>query len=248
MSEETENLHKRYFTQLGTSIKEIVGSRQVQVDLPICNPLAYTYSHNLTNGEFEDVQGVEPILGYKADTFTLQLYYQNLHPEDHSIVFETARKGYKYLFEDKTANIFETYLIITYRIKRKDGRYAHIFRTTQVQEAIEEIPTKTFSRCIDITGLNLRPFVSLKYQSTSKFNFDTMSVVPQQRRVLLGSLTCSELRIVRFLAEGKKSYELAGQLGISVNTINTHRRNILKKTGLKSIIEVICRAQEAGVI
>lgn len=248
MSKDTENLHKRYFTQLGTSIKEIIGSSQIKSETPICNPLAYTYSHDLTNGEFEEVQGVEPILGYKAAEFTLQCYYQNLHPDDYPIVFETARKGYKYLFEDKTANIFETYLIISYRIRRKDGTYAHIIRTTQVQEASGEIPTKTFSRCIDITELNLRPFVSLKYQSPSKITFDSMAVVPQQRKALFGNLTCSELRIVRFLAEGKKNHELAKQLGISLNTINTHRRNILKKTELKSILEVICRAQDAGIV
>lgn len=38
-----------------------------------------------------------------------------------------------------------------------------------------------------------------------------------------------ELEILRLLAQGKSSYEIAGQLFITLNTVKTHRRNMLRK-------------------
>jgi DNA-binding CsgD family transcriptional regulator len=39
--------------------------------------------------------------------------------------------------------------------------------------------------------------------------------------------------------EGKTSNEIAESLFISVNTVHTHRRNILKKTGAGSIVDLL---------
>ena len=52
-------------------------------------------------------------------------------------------------------------------------------------------------------------------------------------------LSDRESEVLKNVLEGKSSSEIADLLFISINTVNTHRRNILKKTGARSIIDLI---------
>lgn len=60
------------------------------------------------------------------------------------------------------------------------------------------------------------------------------------------NLTKREIEILKLILQGKKSKDIARKFYLSVNTVNTHRRNILKKAGVKSVIELvkICRPDE----
>ena len=59
---------------------------------------------------------------------------------------------------------------------------------------------------------------------------------PQSRVV---SLTKKEKEIVSLILEGKESKEIAKQLHISVNTVSTHRKNILKKLNARNVGEMV---------
>jgi DNA-binding NarL/FixJ family response regulator len=52
-------------------------------------------------------------------------------------------------------------------------------------------------------------------------------------------LSNREKDIIRFLAEGLLSKEIADKLGLAKLTIDTHRKNIRKKLGLKTLGEII---------
>jgi DNA-binding NarL/FixJ family response regulator len=52
-------------------------------------------------------------------------------------------------------------------------------------------------------------------------------------------LTPREREIVQLVAEGKSTKELAGQLGITVKTAETHRANIMRKLGLRSVSDIV---------
>ncbi|WP_057937024.1 response regulator transcription factor [Algoriphagus resistens] len=59
---------------------------------------------------------------------------------------------------------------------------------------------------------------------------------PHSRTV---SLTKKEKVIVTLILEGKESKEIAERLNISVNTVATHRKNILKKLKAKNVGEMV---------
>ncbi len=52
-------------------------------------------------------------------------------------------------------------------------------------------------------------------------------------------LSAREQEIVQLLAEGKSNKEVARALGISVKTAETHRSNIMRKTGFSSLAELV---------
>lgn len=61
-------------------------------------------------------------------------------------------------------------------------------------------------------------------------NLESFDMLSEREKAVLG-----------YVLEGKSSREIAGLLYISINTVNTHRRNILKKTGAVSSVELLGR-------
>lgn len=48
-----------------------------------------------------------------------------------------------------------------------------------------------------------------------------------------------ELVLVALLSEGKSSKEVSSELGITTNTVETHRRKIIRKFNCNNMVEVV---------
>jgi len=63
-----------------------------------------------------------------------------------------------------------------------------------------------------------------------------------------GQLTISEIEIVRLIADGLTTKEIASRKFISFHTVISHRKNIFRKLGVTSISELIMYSIKAGWI
>ncbi|NQU81657.1 MAG: response regulator transcription factor [Bacteroidetes bacterium] len=61
-------------------------------------------------------------------------------------------------------------------------------------------------------------------------------------------LTKKEFEIIRLIAQGLTTKEIAAKDFLSVHTVNTHRKNILKKLGINSTSELIMYAVKTGIV
>ncbi|MEM9888542.1 MAG: response regulator transcription factor [Bacteroidota bacterium] len=61
-------------------------------------------------------------------------------------------------------------------------------------------------------------------------------------------LTARELEIVRLVAQGLISKQIASKLDITIHTVYTHRKKILKKLGLSSASELVLYAVNQGIV
>lgn len=61
-------------------------------------------------------------------------------------------------------------------------------------------------------------------------------------------LTERELEITRLIAAGKKNKEIASELNLSHHTVHSHRKNILKKIGVSSALELTTYAIKTGIL
>lgn len=62
------------------------------------------------------------------------------------------------------------------------------------------------------------------------------------------SLTPAEISVVRAIAEGKTTREIALERGLSFHTVNAHRKNIFRKLGANTAIEAVAKARTKGYI
>ncbi len=63
-----------------------------------------------------------------------------------------------------------------------------------------------------------------------------------------GPLSSREREILQLLAENKTNKEIATRLGISVRTVETHRRSIMQKLNANSIVELVHYAIRNGIV
>ncbi len=79
----------------------------------------------------------------------------------------------------------------------------------------------------------------------------TIATLLNKRREMdsqLESLTPREKEVLRLMAEGMSSRDIAARLGISYTTVRTHIRSLGSKLGVHSKLEVIVKARELGLI
>ena len=61
-------------------------------------------------------------------------------------------------------------------------------------------------------------------------------------------LTDRELSVLKCISEGKSTADIAEELFISVNTVETHRRHITEKLGAKNVATLIMKAVSKGLL
>lgn len=96
-------------------------------------------------------------------------------------------------------------------------------------------PVHTIGVVSDLTGISNRQDVVFHMNVPDK---------PEMTKVIFNntsSLSVREWEIARLLMKGCDSKSIAEQLYLSFNTVNTHRRNILKKTNVKNTTQLVLK-------
>jgi len=61
-------------------------------------------------------------------------------------------------------------------------------------------------------------------------------------------LTPKEASVTRYIAQGMSNNAIAKRLKVSSHTVNTHRRNVMKKIGARTVCDVVLFAVETGLV
>ena len=107
---------------------------------------------------------------------------------------------------------------------------AVIFTTAYSQYAIKAVKAQAFDYL-------LKPIILDELKETLKRLINHNPIVLNNE--ISARLSDRENEILLLLAQGKTSAEIARRLFITKSTVDTHRRNILQKTGAKSTMELL---------
>ena len=64
----------------------------------------------------------------------------------------------------------------------------------------------------------------------------------------VAQLTARERQVLIGVAQGHTNREMAAQLGISPRTVESHRENLMKKLGVRTVAGLTRLALEAGLV
>ena len=126
-----------------------------------------------------------------------------------------------------------------YRIKNAQGKYVTIIQNTtplQFDEFNKPIIGLAHYTVLE-NGFNLDICASAKYLN-DKNEYETLYYKNVSNTNLLDVISNRERDIIRLLITKKSSQQIAESLNISKHTVDTHRRNILKKLHLTSTTEI----------
>ncbi|ANQ49097.1 response regulator transcription factor [Flammeovirga sp. MY04] len=120
------------------------------------------------------------------------------------------------------------------------GASGYLLKDSNSDEFLKAIKTvhegkKYFSG--DISKVLVESYLNIK-------NNNTPSPKPETKEVASIDLTKREKEILKYVAAGKSSKDIASILNKSVRTVETHRFNIMKKMEVKSAVELIAKLND----
>lgn len=116
---------------------------------------------------------------------------------------------------------------------RKAGINNIIFKTTDREELFAAIEAS---------------YKNKKYFTPDLFNLIVDNNETYMQDEESKNLTNAEIEIVKLIANGYTTKQIAEQRHVSFHTINTHRKNIFRKLGVSNASELIMQAIKAGWI
>ncbi|MCF8405214.1 MAG: LuxR C-terminal-related transcriptional regulator [Bacteroidales bacterium] len=182
-------------------------------------------------------KGILTMLGFTEDEFNFDYLSNMVHPDDVNRYNEILNFSFGFVFK-KAIKPFELDFSLTYRIRKKDGSYLKIMRNSSILETDENGNMLTnLSLLTDISFLNKNDRVEW---AMSTQNEDIKKLFREHiKEKHKNYFSVRELEILDKLKEGKSSNSIASMLLISKHTVDTHRRNMLSKSGCKNTIELL---------
>jgi hypothetical protein len=186
------------------------------------------------------------LLGCKPEEFQPYLFFNAVHPEDSERHSLGKAKIFKMCHEVYHVKKGHRLLSTNFRIKNHTGEYANmlmqvlIFYCTKPYESVYILKVHT-----DISwSKKLKCGYHYYYgEDLSNFRF------PDEKLLSLGiPYSRREFEIIRMIASGMHSEQIAEKLFLSPETVYTHRRNILRKSPKANISDLIYDLVDRGVL
>ncbi len=190
------------------------------------------------------------LFGFKSKTDSVkgeaEIHFERIHPEDLSFVLETDNMVYRFFSQLPIDEKKDYKLVYDFRTKNTEGIYKRYLHQTIVLE-------------LDKNGRGWLLLV-ISHLLSDK----TTSEKPQRRMINMKTgklhlfndddsnsgalLTKRELEILSLISRGYDSINISDSLHISVNTVNNHRQNILRKTRTENTTQAMLYAKRLGMI
>jgi hypothetical protein len=187
-----------------------------------------------------DMIGVEP-----ADLSPLK-FYQVLHPDElgRKMLIKNllTKSADKMFLAEKGHKLLST----NFQAKNAKGKYFNVL--SQYFVYYSEVPYKSvfiFELHTNIDWYKKNKSGHHYYLGEDMSNFR----YPDEELLMIGNeFSRREFDIIKMLEKGLSSEYIAEQLFLSPNTVNTHRRNILRKAQKAKLSELIYDLKERGLL
>jgi DNA-binding CsgD family transcriptional regulator len=200
----------------------------------ILSKIIYTSKRSL------DMMGIVP-----AELSSIN-YFQARHPDEvdrHSLGMMLLLKLAHQLYAEESGYRL---LSSSYRLKNASGKYSNflmqffIFYSSVPYKSVFTLKVQT----------NIDRFRNSKHRNHYYLGTDLSNFrYPDPDLLMIGPFySRREFEIISLLEKGHNTEHIAEKLFLSPNTVNTHRRNILRKSGKANIQELIHELKEDGLL
>jgi two-component system secretion response regulator SsrB len=189
---------------------------------------------------------VTTMFGMERDKVKAGFFLTTTHPDDlrrHHLVRSKLISIAEELYIQKSGRRI---ISSNFRARQPEGSYKNLIYSCNL--FYSKVPYESVFLILVITDISMfetihRGFHFYNGEDGKFFRF------PDDELLLAGNIfTLSEFKIIVLIDEGLSTKEIAEKLFRSPFTINTHRTNIIKKSGKSSISEVIHDLKEKGLL
>jgi len=186
------------------------------------------HNYTWTNGKYFDILGYD---GEELKADAIECANSLCHPDDKTIMTERID-----FFKKDKGSVWSG----VYRIKHKQGHWVWLFSKISVLKRDKNgFPELMIGLATDVSNMpNTEKQLDILYK-------ERMSLRNSEK---INTLTKRELEIAGLIAKGLSYTRIAVMLNIHAETVNSHRKNIFRKLGLRNIAQLSCFASENGLV
>ncbi|MFD0976371.1 response regulator transcription factor [Salinimicrobium gaetbulicola] len=222
----------------------------------------YYYIIDMPTQKLEYVSGgTAQILGVDPGEVTIEFLIERLVPEHREKMLLKEEVVVDFFFNFLPASEVTNYKSVYYCSIRDvyDQPHRILHQAVPLSLTSEQLkPKHVLVVHTDVTHLQPQlkdslHFINLKqgkcyYDLSYEEGYFDPKTEPEVELDPFETLTEREMEVIQKIAEGFSTNEIAAQLHISVHTLRTHRKNILKKSHCKNINELVAQYIRVGVI
>lgn len=173
------------------------------------------------------------------------------NPDDEKILFEKIFPAIELLCRENTCGKDKLSFSFNFRVVSKSGTERTFVQCISfINSFSKEAPLHFIGSFADITHFkNDNKIIFIAEKSSVDGNvcdLITRDVFSADKNIV--HLTKREVEVLKCINDGLSSKQIADKLFASFNTINNHRKNILKKTHTKNTSELISFALKQGLL
>ena len=199
------------------------------------------------------------MLGFRAGYFLergLEEYLSRWHCNDYYIVNNYVQPFSMNFFKSVPVTKWTDHIIsYNYRFLDAKGEYKTVLqRATYIPGGKDGLPLGMIGVIFDLTHFKTGLSMVHTIEEIKEYNNRRVNTILYKRVHPIhdlqenGSISSREREILKYISDGLGSKGIADKLGISIHTVNNHRKNVLAKTNCKSSAELINYAAKHGLL
>jgi DNA-binding CsgD family transcriptional regulator len=187
----------------------------------------------------------------------MEFFLSLIHPEDMASFIRNEDTVLRFLQTLDSEQIFRYKMRYDYRVRRADGSYARLLHQAVAVEVdenntvVRSIGVHTDISHLKMNGPSVLSFIGLEGHPSYE-NVHASSRLPQWQipdaEAPQPLFSKREREVLAFVVQGATSKDIAEKMFISVQTVDTHRKRILAKAGVRNTAGLVKAAVEQGWI
>lgn len=209
----------------------------------------YYFVFNVLSGAFDFMSSeVEKVTGYPPSVLSVEKLVESIHPDDRAFVRNCENTVLSFFQNISPEKFFNYKVMYDYRIKKSNGEYIRIMhQSITINYGPEGTILHTFCIHTNITHIKRETHPHLSFIGLNgEKSFIDYPIENYKHPKHPTIFSAREQEILVHLWEGLDSTEIAKRLFISKNTVDTHRRSMLSKSGTKNVVELLRFALKNG--
>lgn len=185
---------------------------------------------------------IQTVLGFSHHELSSKLLQSRIHPADrisYSKYEQITSNFFSFLSPEKKLKYKAR---SDFRMKHKQGHDVRVVKQTMTaKNDPQKFGFQIFNIYTDITHLKSTDDMTLSFigmDGEPSFHNVHLPNLPTVKQ-----LSARENEILNLISQNNTSGEIAKILNISKHTVNNHRKNILRKTGSRGILELLTKGE-----
>jgi DNA-binding CsgD family transcriptional regulator len=198
---------------------------------------AFVYNYKLGGYDYLN-EHFARVLNEQKETILkegINIMQQKVHKDDFQKCLNITQKAFFEYMKMKPKEKESVHFRFFFRMKKKKGEFAWFMQTSKhFSNGENEIPMEV-GYLIELFD----PQHPLRVMGVLETNSRRLDIFPDGIDDLITKLSNREFEILQLARQGVKTKYIAEKLKLSENTIKTHRRNLLKKLEVNSMMQAI---------